>query len=79
MGENNETADHAVSAEEGTAFPVMRKDDEFFCDLIDHIPPRYYFDQDTAKEIREQIQQDTDNVMGKVNVKYLNIRRKYFQ
>lgn len=51
-------------AVEGTALPEMRRDDEFFCQLVDSIPPRYYFDQDTAKEIRDRIQQETDDVVS---------------
>ncbi|OQR75794.1 surfeit locus protein 6-like [Tropilaelaps mercedesae] len=52
------------AVEEGTALADMRRDDEFFCSLVDSIPPRYYFDQDTAKEIREKLQQTTDDAVG---------------
>lgn len=64
MCETHEAMDESPVVQEGTALPEMRRDDEFFCTLVDSIPPRYYFDQDTAKDIRDRIQQTTDEVIG---------------
>ncbi|XP_003743097.1 surfeit locus protein 6 homolog [Galendromus occidentalis] len=49
---------------EGTALQQMRQDDQFFCSLINTIPAKFYFDQDTVKEIREKILETTESALG---------------
>lgn len=65
MRTTNEAGNSSPMVKEGTALPEMRRDDEFFCSLVDCIPARYYFDQDTAKEIRDNILRKTDDVFSK--------------
>lgn len=50
---------------EGSALEQIRHDDAFFCSLVNTIPAKFYFDQDTVKEIREKILETTETVLGK--------------